>query len=493
VGAFSVVAMNFVKPDDAFRLSSDAQPPVGPRRKWPVSYGAIGTIAIACDIAVIMACGVGAGALYSLEAFGSPGDLVRYFGAATVIAVLFVALMKSRDLYNPSELLSLRNQIRDASAVWASVFLFLFGALFTLKLGDAFSRVSIFSFGIAGLGCLLLQRVVIRNVLAIGINEHKFLGRNAILVSDKPLYAGNSLVASVLKHGFYLERQYVVPVQPGEAQDRIVADIIGQLRGSDIEEVIVGFDLSNWDNLKKLFSGLRTLPLPVNVVPTGAASAILSRPARMLDNSLCVELQRGPLGTFERATKRAVDIAGAAAGLALLLPLLFIIAILIKLDSRGPILFRQQRCGFNGRPFSILKFRTMTVLEDGPTVLQAAQGDTRVTRIGRLLRRTSIDELPQLLNVVQGTMSLVGPRPHAIAHDSHFDKLVGNYAFRHHVKPGLTGWAQIHGYRGPTPTLAEIRKRVECDLWYIDNWTWRLDLRILFLTVVEVLRARNAY
>jgi len=135
----------------------------------------------------------------------------------------------------------------------------------------------------------------------------------------------------------------------------------------------------------------------------------------------------------------------------------------------------------------------MTVLEDGPTILQAAQGDSRVTQFGRLLRRTSIDELPQLLNVVSGTMSLVGPRPHAVAHDNHFDKYVRNYAFRHHVKPGLTGWAQINGHRGPTPTLVEIRERVECDLWYIDNWTLRLDIRILFLTVVEVLRARNAY
>ena len=128
-----------------------------------------------------------------------------------------------------------------------------------------------------------------------------------------------------------------------------------------------------------------------------------------------------------------------------------------------------------------------------PSVCQATPSDCRVTRVGKWLRRASIDELPQLLNVVQGHMSLVGPRPHAVAHDNHFDKIVGNYAFRHHVKPGLTGWAQVNGHRGPTPSLAEIRKRVECDLWYIDNWSMRLDFIIIIRTFIEVMRARNAY
>jgi lipopolysaccharide/colanic/teichoic acid biosynthesis glycosyltransferase len=176
-----------------------------------------------------------------------------------------------------------------------------------------------------------------------------------------------------------------------------------------------------------------------------------------------------------------------------LLPLLAIVAVAIKLDSPGPILFRQQRCGFNGRSFAIRKFRTMSVLEDGPSIVQARPVDSRVTRIGKWLRRTSIDELPQLLNVLDGSMSLVGPRPHAVAHDSQFDKVVRNYAFRRRVKPGLTGWAQVRGCRGPTPTAASIERRVEYDLWYIDNWSLRLDLAILLQTPIEVLRGRNAY
>jgi putative colanic acid biosynthesis UDP-glucose lipid carrier transferase len=135
----------------------------------------------------------------------------------------------------------------------------------------------------------------------------------------------------------------------------------------------------------------------------------------------------------------------------------------------------------------------MAVLEDGPSIVQARSADGRVTRIGKWLRRMSVDELPQLINVLDGNMSLIGPRPHAVAHDNQFNKLVRNYAFRRRVKPGLTGWAQIHGCRGPTPTAALIERRVEYDLWYIDNWSLRLDFVILLQTPIEVLRGRNAY
>jgi len=168
------------------------------------------------------------------------------------------------------------------------------------------------------------------------------------------------------------------------------------------------------------------------------------------------------------------------------------VAIAIKLDSRGPAIFKQQRCGFNGRRFTIYKFRTMSVLEDGPTIVQAQTNDARVTRLGGWLRKTSIDEIPQLLNVLEGSMSIVGPRPHAIAHDNEFNKAVSNYAYRRRVKPGLTGLAQIKGFRGPTPTPAAIERRVQHDLLYIDNWSLALDLMILMQTPIELFRGRNA-
>jgi putative colanic acid biosynthesis UDP-glucose lipid carrier transferase len=176
-----------------------------------------------------------------------------------------------------------------------------------------------------------------------------------------------------------------------------------------------------------------------------------------------------------------------------LAPLFAVVSLLIRLESPGPIIFRQERKGFNGRQFSILKFRTMNVLENGRVIRQASKDDVRVTCVGRILRSTSIDELPQLINVVRGHMSLVGPRPHAVAHDDQYSELIAHYAFRQHVKPGLTGWAQVNGFRGETSRLELMEKRVNCDLWYIRNWSFWLDLKILVLTGFEVFRGRNAH
>lgn len=194
-----------------------------------------------------------------------------------------------------------------------------------------------------------------------------------------------------------------------------------------------------------------------------------------------------------RTLKRALDLAIALPLLVLSMPLLLAVALLIRLDSAGPALFRQTRLGLNGVPFGILKFRTMNVLEDGERVVQAARNDARITRIGSVLRRTSLDELPQLWNVVRGEMSLVGPRPHATAHDVFYANAIPDYARRQSVKPGITGWAQVNGYRGGTPTIDLMRRRVEFDIWYAERSGLLLDIFILLRTPVELLRRRNAY
>jgi putative colanic acid biosynthesis UDP-glucose lipid carrier transferase len=292
-----------------------------------------------------------------------------------------------------------------------------------------------------------------------------------------------------VKHHFFLP----VYRQGSRARDKTIAQVVGFLHGSDVHEVVLTTPLDRWPEHNDLLAALRRLPLPVSLIPSGATSEILRRPSHKMGNAISIEILRGPLSTVERASKRVLDIVSALTGLLVLMPLLIVTAIAIKLDSPGPILFRQRRCGFNGKLFQILKFRTMSVLEDGETICQASACDQRVTRLGRLLRRTSIDELPQLINVLNGSMSLVGPRPHALAHDNHFNKIVRNYAFRHHVKPGLTGWAQVHGYRGPTPDIADIRSRVEHDLWYINNWSIGLDCLIMFRTAFELMRGQNAY
>jgi Undecaprenyl-phosphate glucose phosphotransferase len=192
--------------------------------------------------------------------------------------------------------------------------------------------------------------------------------------------------------------------------------------------------------------------------------------------------------------KDAVDKVLALAILVLVSPLMIAIAIGVKSSSPGPIFFRQRRLGAHGEEINVLKFRTMIVhAEESGRVSQATRGDPRVTAFGAFLRRTSLDELPQFFNVISGEMSIVGPRPHAIEHNEHYKELVKRYMLRHKVKPGITGWAQVNGYRGETDTLEKMAKRVEYDLHYIENWSLWLDLKIIGLTVVRGFSDRNAY
>jgi len=196
---------------------------------------------------------------------------------------------------------------------------------------------------------------------------------------------------------------------------------------------------------------------------------------------------------MEVALKRSFDILASVTGLTLLSPFLLLFSVLTKLDSTGPALFRQTRYGFNLEPFEIVKFRTMTVMENGDDVKQVIANDPRVTKFGRFMRKWNIDELPQLWNVLKGDMSLVGPRPHAVAHDQEFTKKIAQYARRMNVQPGITGLAQVNGYRGPTDTDEKIRLRVEHDLNYIDNWSFALDIKLIWMTLFSKKAYHNAH
>jgi Undecaprenyl-phosphate glucose phosphotransferase len=238
---------------------------------------------------------------------------------------------------------------------------------------------------------------------------------------------------------------------------------------------------------------LRAVAIPVNLLPDENATQFLKARTVNVGTAWTVELQRAPLSNTEQNFKRAFDLCLAAVAIVILSPLMLMTALMIKVDSDGPVFFKQRRNGFSGRTFVIYKFRTMRVLEDGNVVRQATRQDPRITRLGRWLRQTSIDELPQLFNVLLGQMSLVGPRPHAVAHNDEYQKVVANYALRHHMKPGITGWAQVSGHRGETETVDKMERRVEHDLWYINHWSPWLDLRILFKTVLLASRQSTAY
>jgi undecaprenyl-phosphate galactose phosphotransferase/putative colanic acid biosynthesis UDP-glucose lipid carrier transferase len=235
------------------------------------------------------------------------------------------------------------------------------------------------------------------------------------------------------------------------------------------------------------------LPVSAKLLPDVQIRRLTNFASSAGQRELSIEIQRAPLSPTERFVKRGMDVSISFVALVMFVPILALTSAAIKLQGPGPIIFRQNRKGFNGRQFVMFKFRTMTVEENGDLVTQATLNDPRVTRIGKLLRAASIDELPQLLNVLRGEMSLIGPRPHALVHDNYFERVLEDYAFRHHVKPGMTGWAQVNGLRGATPTVDLISRRVQMDLWYINNWSLWLDLQILVKTFFEVLRKRNAY
>ena len=464
-------------------------------RKWAISYQAIDAAAIVLDAVAIFAANILSGLGYHYLTQGSHGDILRYFGSAAAVAIVFIALAKDRELYKPTKLLSFSTQIRSVALIWVSVLLICAGVVFALKMGNEFSRGVIFIFAASGFITLCALRVFWRLFIDYGLAGSKFAGRSVVLITDPASSAESELCTHLARHGMRLQRHFVLPAHKHNSQRReeVVSQAIAYARGSDIEEIVVAADLVRWPELKPILSGLRVLPLPVTLIPVGAASEVLALPLRTIGDRVSIELQREPLTPTELAIKRAIDIVCATTGLIVLLPLLLIIAAAIKLDSPGPILFLQRRRGFNGKQFKIFKFRTMTVAEDGRSIAQATPDDKRFTRMGKWLRRTSIDELPQLLNVLGGSMSIVGPRPHAVAHDDHFHRIVRDYALRHHVKPGLTGWAQVNGYRGQTRTAADMEQRVKLDIWYIDNWNIGFDILIIVRTAFEVLRGNNAY
>jgi putative colanic acid biosynthesis UDP-glucose lipid carrier transferase len=495
--------MNYHKPDvrSSKSIAVDSRQFSGRRRApWSISYRIIAPVTMICDALLILLTGILSTTIYHYiyyfdNSLGNSGDLLQSVGLATVVAVLFISLGHSRDLYDPPELLNLKSQIGKISIKWIAVFLFLAAAAFTMKAGGNFSRGSTILFAALGLTALISERVIWRVVLADGLAVRRFSGRKVVLIIEQGAAGRSDILDALSRHGLQPAHQFILPNDQTnvEGQKLAIAKAISAVRGSNVEEIIVGANPGNWATLRDLLSELRVLPVPVSLVPIGPTSDLFHLPSHTIGDAVTVELQRGPRTLLERSIKRTIDIFVAATALVLLIPLFLMTAIAIRLDSPGPVIFKQRRSGFNGRQFQIMKFRTMSCLEDGEAVVQATPNDCRVTRVGNWLRRTSIDELPQLFNVLQGNMSIIGPRPHAIAHDSKFSNLVANYAYRHHVKPGITGWAQVNGFRGPTATVADIEKRLELDLWYIDNWSLAVDFKIVLMTIIEIAQGENAY
>jgi putative colanic acid biosynthesis UDP-glucose lipid carrier transferase len=251
--------------------------------------------------------------------------------------------------------------------------------------------------------------------------------------------------------------------------------------------------MASQPRIKELLDALKDTTASVYFVPDmfvtdliqGRTDSIVGLPVI----SVCETPFRGPAGLL----KRCSDVVLASIILVLISPLLLILAIAVKLSSPGPVIFKQRRYGLDGEQIVVYKFRSMTVAEDGDRIEQARKNDSRVTRLGAIMRKTSMDELPQFINVLQGRMSIVGPRPHAVAHNEMYRGLIKSYMVRHKVKPGITGWAQVNGFRGETDSLEKMEGRIRCDLDYLRNWSLRLDMFIIFKTIRLVFKDSAAY
>jgi Undecaprenyl-phosphate glucose phosphotransferase len=376
-----------------------------------------------------------------------------------------------------------------------SVFL---SAMFLLKVSEDYSRgsfiIQVLSVGAAVIGTRAIAYSRFRSAIADGV----LAARRVVLIGDEVLcsYFATRLKAA----GISAIGSFQIPASdelPTNAAARGIGFSLGRIldncRNLHPDDAIILANEENLANIPPLSARLSELPINVHVVPRDAIDLLATSRIVEFGNVVTFQVSRVPLSAIECGVKRAFDIIAALAGLIMLSPVFVCAAIAIKLDSPGPVFFRQTRHGYNNQPIRVLKFRSMTTLEDGSDFKQVKKNDPRITRVGAILRRTNIDELPQLINVLLGHMSIVGPRPHATAHNEMFEGRILPFARRHNVKPGITGWAQVNGYRGATDTLEKMQRRIEYDLYYIDNWSLLLDLRIIAMTLFSREAYLNAY
>jgi Undecaprenyl-phosphate glucose phosphotransferase len=379
------------------------------------------------------------------------------------------------------------------------VFSFLISTIFILKISADYSRATVFVQGVSVMLAVLCTRTIGFSLLQRAMASGMIDARRAILVGDPDHCLRFS--ARAIATGIRTIRSFDFPMVRTSAPagpDAVQAlpdarQLVTECRPLRADDIIILTSESDVPSALALASALSDLPVDVHVVPVGSMDLMAVSRITQFGNMVTMRIFQCPLTPFNRAIKRAFDVAAAIAGLIVISPFFVIVALAIKLDSRGPVLFRQTRHGYNNEPIRVVKFRSMTVMEAGDNFKPVTRQDPRVTRVGRFMRRTNIDELPQLFNVLVGDMSLVGPRPHPTAQNETFAELISSFYRRHNVKPGITGWAQVNGYRGDTDTLEKMQRRLEHDLHYIENWSLLLDLKIIVMTLFSRKVYSNAY
>lgn len=399
-----------------------------------------------------------------------------------------------------------RIHVMQALRCWIGTMIIFVVALYAFKISEDFSRFWLFELLIGGGVALIVVRTSVLAWVAKARSSGRFASRVAVLGSPQLVNetvqsllayrGGPRLVGGFVGDGLGNETLQGVPLLGSEESlHRIIA-------AGRVDDVLLCYEPDEEAAFRAALGALKDQPVNIRLRLPSYLHGVPALGIDRIAGQAGLILADLPIGGWESVQKRCVDLVLGGVLLITLAPVMLIIALAILITMSRPVLFRQKRYGFNNNEFMMLKFRSMRRedgdnhaddLEPGLRLRQATRDDPRITPLGRFLRRTSLDELPQLLNVLGGSMSLVGPRPHAVSHNEHYAGLIDGYLGRHRVKPGITGWAQVNGLRGETDTLDKMRHRVELDLHYIENWSIGFDLKILALTVIEVGTGRSAY
>jgi putative colanic acid biosysnthesis UDP-glucose lipid carrier transferase len=419
----------------------------------------------------------------------------KYIMAALLAAILFFLFAEIAGLYRPWRGETRKRQFFQIVFVWTETFFVLLLLAYAFKTSNYYSRLCVGAW-LATTPFLLSGWRIIGQSLFSHITRRGGLRRNAIVWGSGALA---DQLAQLIQRSSWLGLRLTDYIKDDDTQLRSPDGLkeielleLGARRG-DYEIIYIVLPTDDRSKITDLIDRLADTTVTVYMVPDYFTTNLFHGKWSNLEGIPLISVYDTPFWGVDGWIKRAEDVVLATLILlAASVPMLLIMAA-VKLSSPGPAIFKQRRYGMDGQEISVWKFRTMRVCEDGTAISQARRGDPRVTAVGGLLRRTSLDELPQFVNVLKGEMSIVGPRPHAVAHNEHYRQQIKGYMLRHKVRPGITGWAQINGWRGETDTLEKMAKRVEHDLWYIRNWSLWLDLKIILLTATRGFSGTHAY
>jgi len=453
------------------------------------------------ETALIVAVGL---VVYAVYLYGD-GFALRYGLAIAAIAALSMLAFQIADIYQVQAFRGHEKQYMRLASAWSVVFCIVIAASFFLKAGEQFSRVWLGSYYITGLLALVAWRRALFLLVRKWTREGRLSRRTVIVGGGQP---GEAL-AHNLRHQKDSDVE-LIGLFDDRGDDRTgtefgalrklgsVDDLVEFGRRTRVDLVVFSLPISAEGRILQMLKKLWVLPVDIRLAAHTNKLQFRPRSYSFLSGVPVIDVADRPIADWDVVMKWLFDKTVGGLALLVLSPLMLLTAIAVKLDSRGPVLFKQKRYGFNNDLIEVYKFRSMYVDHSDATAAKlVTKGDPRVTRVGRFIRKTSLDELPQLFNVVfKGNLSLVGPRPHAVnakAETRRYDEAVDGYFARHRVKPGITGWAQINGWRGETDTHEKIQKRVEHDLYYIENWSVLLDLYIFLRTPFALLKTENAY